>query len=687
MSHGRSAFGRFGKSIGWLILAAVAAFGCSKATTTGGLVDANGNHPAGFVTAHPSFAAPDGSACTECHGSDLRGGIVNVSCFSASRNGAACHATGPAFHPANWVDTKARGTSAWHGGAFLGNVRINGLPCSACHTLGTSGTPGTGKCVECHFTYTAAPVRRIPVGNPTVHDWTDFQVAGHTIPAFANDNVVNAVCIACHLTNIRFSNPPQECHNCHGPAPAFHPDGWGDPAQHGEAAKDAPGGNRGFAFCQTCHGTNFGGLGTAPTCINNAACHGLSGNPNTPLANNQAPHARRQWRGSAGTPLTHASTASDNSNATVCYACHRDRLNTLAVPVPVPPFNQASPPGCFNSSLCHSAVLTSPHPLGASWLPGTLHGATAKADLTYCQACHANLPAPATNPRFNVLPNPASANSGCENCHNALSAHPPAAGGQPRWYFHRLSGNKHVACPQCHGATLQGPAEGGVGPRCQDCHRLGPPIVFPATAAQPATCTTCHRFPPNGTPNQFPNIAGKHGIHNVLAGVHDLCGTCHSGAGYGSGANHFVNNVVNVAFLATYNAESGAATYNPANRTCSNVKCHGGQTTPDWQTAAANAIDVPNACLSCHASGTAQFNSFNSGEHSFHIGEFGLSVATCKRCHDATRLNVVGHFDNLASTAFEQPPQNTLNAALQYNGTSCNPSAGGLTGCHGSENW
>jgi predicted CxxxxCH...CXXCH cytochrome family protein len=288
-----------------------------------------------------------------------------------------------------------------------------------------------------------------------------------------------------------------------------------------------------------------------------------------------------------------------------------------------------------------------------------------------------------------VLPNPASANSSCENCHTALTAHPPAVGGQPRWYFHRLSGNKHVACPQCHGATLQGPAEGGVGPRCQDCHRLSPPIVFPATAVQPATCTTCHTFPPNGTPNQFPNIAGKHGIHNLFAGVHDVCATCHNGAGFGSGANHFVDNVVNVAFLATYNAETGgAATYNPANRTCSNVTCHGGQTTPDWQTATADAIVVPDACLSCHASGTAQFNSFNSGEHGFHIGLFGLTAATCKRCHNTTTL-AVNHFTTLATSAMEGPASATVGGTgtnvTSYSAGSCTPQAG--VGCHGTRTW
>jgi predicted CxxxxCH...CXXCH cytochrome family protein len=142
-----------------------------------------------------------------------------------------------------------------------------------------------------------------------------------------------------------------------------------------------------------------------------------------------------------------------------------------------------------------------------------------------------------------------------------------------------------------------------------------------------------------------------------------------------------------VAFLSTYNASSGAASFNASGRTCSNVICHGGQTTPDWQTSAANAIDVPNACLSCHASGTAQYNGYFSGQHSRHTSQFGVSATTCKRCHDATKVNVTGHFQNLATPAFEQLPRDTILPAVQYNGTTCNPAAGGLSGCHGSESW
>ncbi|MGE5283571.1 MAG: hypothetical protein ACM3OG_01220, partial [Actinomycetota bacterium] len=84
--------------IGLLILLAAfaAAAGCSTANTTGGdvvvnHVDASGNSVPGWLTptggTHAKSATMDyianggSSSCTECHGSDLAGGISRVSCF------------------------------------------------------------------------------------------------------------------------------------------------------------------------------------------------------------------------------------------------------------------------------------------------------------------------------------------------------------------------------------------------------------------------------------------------------------------------------------------------------------------------------------------------------------------------------------------------------------------------------
>lgn len=90
------------------ILALVGIGGCSSGPTESslGFLDSQGKHPAGWVSPpapspHATFSLPDGSACTECHGSVTdaaqSGGIANVSCFLASRNGVGCHANGPTF--------------------------------------------------------------------------------------------------------------------------------------------------------------------------------------------------------------------------------------------------------------------------------------------------------------------------------------------------------------------------------------------------------------------------------------------------------------------------------------------------------------------------------------------------------------------------------------------------------------
>jgi hypothetical protein len=216
--------------------------GCSSGPTESsfGFLDAQGNHPAGWVTSHPAFALPDGRACTDCHGSVTdeaqSGGIANISCFTASRNGVGCHANGPTFQSLNGLN-KAGGN--FHGTAFTDNEPF-----------------------------------------PTV---------------------------------------------------------WANPDAHGPSAKSAPGVASGFAFCQTCHGDDFGGTGNVPSCLNNAFCHG---------SEVVSPHSPSPWRLSA---RTHTNT--DTGNAEVCALCHLGGGSVVTTsPSPVP---AGVTPGCFNNTLCH----------------------------------------------------------------------------------------------------------------------------------------------------------------------------------------------------------------------------------------------------------------------------------------------------------------------------------------------
>jgi len=141
-----------------------------------------------------------------------------------------------------------------------------------------------------------------------------------------------------------------------------------------------------------------------------------------------------------------------------------------------------------------------------------------------------------------------------------------------------------------------------------------------------------------------------------------------------------------VAFPATYGAQTGASSFdNSAALNCSNVSCHGGQAAPNWQT---GALDVNTQCTNCHVSGTTQFNSYNSGEHAFHVSFFGGSATSCRLCHNTATL-AVNHFTALATTAMEGPASATIGGTgtvvTTYVAGSCTPQGG--VGCHGTRDW
>jgi predicted CxxxxCH...CXXCH cytochrome family protein len=170
-----------------------------------------------------------------------------------------------------------------------------------------------------------------------------------------------------------------------------------------------------------------------------------------------------------------------------------------------------------------------------------------------------------------------------------------------------------------------------------------------------------------------------HAVHTGL-GSYVTCNTCHTGAGSGT-ANH-QNGTADVGIAATFNAKTGAASFNNTAKTCSTVSCHGGQTTPGY---VSGTIDVNTQCTSCHSYGTTQFNGFSSGRHNLHVNNEGFA---CTECHDTTKLAPV-HFNDLDTSAMTEA-WNTLNDALTYTGTAT--SSGNCTIlCHGknhnAENW
>ncbi len=649
---------------------------------------------------------PDGfSSCQECHGTDYAGGISTVACSS-------CHGVNAPHAPAPW-----RGGTYTHTTTDQGNAPV----CAQCHTNGANSSlhpvtpapagtaPGCFNNTLCHAV----------VGHPA--GWNSPDQHGAAAKAQPSSSAGFALCETCHGSDFSGGLAQTSCFVCHGgsgphptswitgtythtttntgnapvcalchtnganspiappspPAPAGtgpgcfnntlchaqvgHPAGWSDPTQHGVAAKAAPTASGGFPLCQTCHGNDFSGGIVQTAC---SSCHGGS-----------APHPTSWVTG------TYTHTTTDTGNAVVCALCHTNGANSPIAP-PSPPATAGTPPGCFNSTLCHAQA---GHPAG--WSDPTQHGVSAKAapnpsttsGFSTCQTCHGNDFSGGT------------ASTACDSCHGGSAPHPVSWITGTYTHTNTDTGNATV-CALCHTnganspiAPPSPPAPAGTAPGCFNstlCH------------ATP-TCGSCHGIPPNGS--TFPNVAGSHAPH-MSANASVACSTCHLGAGSGTALHE--NGVVDVILDTTYNATSGAAAYAPASLTCSNIACHGSSRTQNATQAASRTstpgptpvwgsgtIDVNTQCTACHvigpSAGSPENNSYYSGRHYLHVWDptdGPQPKLACTACHDTTKLAVV-HFTSLTAPISEATASTTTKSSLNFNGTSCSP------GCHGNETW
>ncbi|HEX9191823.1 MAG TPA: hypothetical protein VF847_06975, partial [Candidatus Deferrimicrobiaceae bacterium] len=304
-------------------------------------------------------------------------------------------------------------------------------------------------------------------------------------------------CVECHGADLSggtskvscFGNPAG-CH--HGPVSNWYDNTVGATSQpHGDTAKKAPG-SSGFASCQVCHGRAFSGGGSQKSCFR---CHV----PN-------APHPARPW---LGTGYTHINA--NVENAPVCVQCHYPESPNNPPNHPATPAAAGTPPGCFNSTLCHGDAAV-PHAVGTAWLDPNpqFHGLTAKQDLSFCQGCHGT--------PGGILFNGGSAPTSCQTsaCHALARAHPTPWHQAPQPFptyaaSHRDSGNRNVACAICHKVDGAGTGPDPNAPNCFSvsfggvtCHSGGPggvnhSVPFPGATHTSATqttfdadCSACH---------------------------------------------------------------------------------------------------------------------------------------------------------------------------------------------------
>ena len=253
-------------------------------------------HPAEWVSTHREFAQPDGTLCMECHGDDLLGGTSGVSCSTDSFNGQSCHGSGPAFHPADWLDSSLTG-NAWHGDAYDYGFRINGSICADCHgtIIGVTwpDLPDPSDCVECHFTSTGG---MYPIGS----DWT-HGAASHS--SFLN-SPEEPVCVACHEVNISFGNLGNldSCHNCH--EVATHD------VEYLDHDADADDSGKFDSLCSSCHAITGTSPNTgAPLCI---SCH-----------TDGSPYTQTNCTSCHGNPPNIDDEHGEHSGEATCDECHQ----------------------------------------------------------------------------------------------------------------------------------------------------------------------------------------------------------------------------------------------------------------------------------------------------------------------------------------------------------------------------
>ena len=520
---------------------------------------------------------------------------------------------------------------------------------------------------------------------------------------------------------------PASASSCHHGTIA----GWDTPQQHGATAKRAPGSSS-FFSCQICHGKDFLTVRDGKTCF---TCHQYTKNP--------APHAGAPWLSS--TSYTHTDT--DTSNAPVCKQCHYPGSPNNPAGHPATPAPAGTAPGCYNNTLCHSVGV--PHALGTTWTDpnSQFHGLTAKQNLSYCQGCHGT---PGTT-LFNGGYAPTSCQASCHTQAKAhpirwYQAPQPFPGYVSS---HRDSGNRSVACTICHKVDGAGTGPDPTAPSCfsatfngVNCHSGGPgaanhPVPFQGTthtqanqagydadcanchsvtgvppnssaplctachqAGSPLTngsCTSCHARPPAGA--TYPNVAGRHAKHDALAGVTGVCSACHNGLDSGSLAHYNRANARpgknalrvapgDAAFLATYNAKAGAASFDNVALTCANVSCHGAVTAPNWQTGTI-AVNTDAGCRQCHKIGTAaqtpENNSPYSGLHTFHLSTSKGGAILCTECHNMANgtTGALNHYKFLNTAPMEGPAKDTLEPnGLAANYNAANQTCGTFT-CHG----
>ncbi len=559
--------------------------------------------------------------------------------------------------------------------AYTGTSPLITAPlCSVCHTLAnpTLVATGVGTCLSCHVGASGLPA------GPT----------GASFPSIAGAHPVHMglpttlTCNSCHANVGTGTTTHYNSANARVTPPT------GPVAMSIDAAFQAQSGNPvGFnGSSLTCSSTScHGGLvtpnwqtGTIAATTQCTLCHAIN-NGTTPSQYNDA-IGRHAWGTHSTAGSLDCTFCHDMTLATAGAQKHFAELNTTAV----------SSTNKLPSTTIKFKLGNATYPItGAATY--TINATFPEGDGGCALTCHSQVHTDANNhwnmPKGSGVAHPVpfltTDLSTGGNTHQTLT-------------LAQFNGE----CATCHDL---GGVSSKTGPTCNVCHTLADPTAVTTGAG---TCLSCHvgaAFKTQGpTGSAWPNLQGAHPTHLSLLTftratpplpatmTASVCEACHVGSVPGDSANTHYSNANKrlaspklsgpgtVSIVPTFNAQSGTAgtTVSASAFTCSNISCHGGQTTPGWQ----SGTLTPNAttyCIACHkiATTATQYNDA-TGRHN----NPGAHNTTCDYCHDMTQAKqgAIDHWKYLDTSAVRITPDQLSSDTIKFGG-GAQPATGALT--------
>ncbi len=601
-------------------------------------------------TNHGGWVLQNGtsSCATQCHGTDLQGGLTGISC-------TLCHTVFP--HTPTWASPTEHGESAKGDGQTL---------CQGCHGDDLTGGASGVSCNRCHTNYPHSETWRLPENHGN----------------FVLTNGEGTCATQCHGADLKGGLSGVSCNSCHNLYP--HPNAWDD--NHGAAATSL-----GLGACQGCHGTDYSTLLEGQNCY---SCH--SDFPHNagwiPYEGGHGEKIQETYGGSLESCKgCHGEDLRRTKNGQNCFSCHLSFPHEILERPPAPAWGTFDGHGNFalvNSKTacqqCHGSdyqggtrgnpsctTCHATYPHTGDWgngghgdyinLNGTGSCATARCHGTNliptvgvtkgtpCASCHTTYPHPAGWISGAIHGPPARAQiANCKTCHGAgLDQVPPG----------------HQTCVQCHPSYLNHQSAGIVSPNNWPTYAgHGSYVMSPPLSGNTSSCQICHgnnylggiasvSCRSSGCHPSFPHTQvgwtgySGHGVYvmSSLGGNTNACKLCH-GNDLQGGHSGVSCNTCHASFPhgAGWNLPSshGVAAYGTGKNSCKTANCHG----TNFQ-----GSTYGPSCTTCHADypHTAPGWMFDNPmpEHTERFIDLiyneGVETA-CQECHGANYDRNVG---------------------------------------------